>query len=243
MERAAGRPCAARAIARPREMGDLDAPSVDALELMLERRMARTGGSPREVRGQGRQTARRASGPLQPGMPMAELPYAAENLEVPPGGESHAAEIDQQHQLAEQLLEPGAGALLGAGFVGQEEGEEGEEGEGEKEEGGGDEAVIPEGYVEVALGVPFEEFLCWTAIDGGKIGWHHFVVLKVCIIPAEHVLETYEYVCWTTLPSHMYVGPHYLPILLLVRCSSHRNGTTSRTTRTYSAPLQSRSVE
>ena len=45
-------------------------------------------------------------------VPEAELPYAAANLDVPPGGESAVADLDQQLQVAEQLREPGAQRAL-----------------------------------------------------------------------------------------------------------------------------------
>ena len=46
------------------------------------------------------------------GVPLEEVPYAAENIVVPPGGESHVSHIDQQLQVAEQLQEPGAHQML-----------------------------------------------------------------------------------------------------------------------------------
>jgi len=50
------------------------------------------------------------------GVPLREVPYAAENLVVPPGGESHVAGMDQQLQVAEQLQEPGAHQMLVCAF-------------------------------------------------------------------------------------------------------------------------------
>ena len=46
------------------------------------------------------------------GVPLNEVPYAAENIVVPPGGESHVSHIDQQLQVAEQLQEAGAHQML-----------------------------------------------------------------------------------------------------------------------------------
>jgi hypothetical protein len=43
---------------------------------------------------------------------LAEVPYAAANLQIPPGGQSDMLEQDQQLQIAEQLLEPGAHTKL-----------------------------------------------------------------------------------------------------------------------------------
>ena len=37
------------------------------------------------------------------GIPLTEMPYAAENVVIPPGGESTLSEIDQQLAVAEQL--------------------------------------------------------------------------------------------------------------------------------------------
>lgn len=48
-------------------------------------------------------------------VPMEEIPYAALNLALPPGGENPVAEIDQQLQVAEQLGEAGAQRALEAG--------------------------------------------------------------------------------------------------------------------------------
>lgn len=45
-------------------------------------------------------------------VPLSEVPYAAGNLELPPGGESGLAEIDQQIQISEQLQEQGAQQVL-----------------------------------------------------------------------------------------------------------------------------------
>ena len=45
-------------------------------------------------------------------MPVTEMPYAAENLAIPPGGESGLADMDQQLQVAEQLADPLAHAAL-----------------------------------------------------------------------------------------------------------------------------------
>jgi hypothetical protein len=46
-----------------------------------------------------------------------ELPYAGENLDVPPGGESVVAEMDQQPQIAEQRREPGSQSALEASII------------------------------------------------------------------------------------------------------------------------------
>ena len=51
-------------------------------------------------------------------MPVTEMPYAAENLTIPPGGDSRLAEMDQQLQIAEQLADPLAHAALADGFGG-----------------------------------------------------------------------------------------------------------------------------
>jgi len=48
-------------------------------------------------------------------MPIEEVPYTAENIEMPVGGENAVADLDQQLQVAEQLLEPGAHQALVAG--------------------------------------------------------------------------------------------------------------------------------
>ena len=52
------------------------------------------------------------------GIPPTDMPYAAENLQVPPGGQTSMYEADQQLQIAEQMAEPGAHAALTAGFGG-----------------------------------------------------------------------------------------------------------------------------
>ena len=52
------------------------------------------------------------------GIPLTEMPYAAEHLQVPPGGQTSMYEADQQLQIAEQMAEPGAHAALTAGFGG-----------------------------------------------------------------------------------------------------------------------------
>ena len=52
------------------------------------------------------------------GIPLTEMPYAAENLQVQPGGQASMYEADQQLQIAEQMAEPGAHAALTAGFGG-----------------------------------------------------------------------------------------------------------------------------
>ena len=49
-------------------------------------------------------------------MPVTEMPYAAENLEIAPGGESTLSEIDQQLAVAEQLADPLAHMALASGF-------------------------------------------------------------------------------------------------------------------------------
>ena len=67
----------------------------------------------------------------QVGVPINELPYAAMNIQVPPGGESVVAEMDQELQVAYQLMEPGAQAYL------EEGGDEGGGAEGGGDEGGG----------------------------------------------------------------------------------------------------------
>ena len=46
------------------------------------------------------------------GVPLEEVPYAAQNIVVPPGGESHVSHVDQQLQVAEQLQEAGAHQML-----------------------------------------------------------------------------------------------------------------------------------
>ena len=51
------------------------------------------------------------------GVGVADLPYAAANIWVPPGGQYAIAEHDQQHLIAEQLMEDGAEAALTEGFV------------------------------------------------------------------------------------------------------------------------------
>ena len=52
--------------------------------------------------------ATKAADDLDDGVPLEEVPYAAGNIVVPPGGESNISHIDQQLQVAEQLQEPGA---------------------------------------------------------------------------------------------------------------------------------------
>ena len=56
-------------------------------------------------------------GDVDGGVPLPEVPYAAANLQVPPGGESAVAEADQQLQIAEQLQERGAQAALADGYA------------------------------------------------------------------------------------------------------------------------------
>jgi len=60
-------------------------------------------------------------------MPVTEMPYAAENLAIPPGGESALADMDQQLQVAEQLADPFAHAALaeGIGDDGPNDGDDG----------------------------------------------------------------------------------------------------------------------
>ena len=41
-------------------------------------------------------------------VPVEEVPYATVDIDVPPGGENPVASQDQQHQVAEQLMERGA---------------------------------------------------------------------------------------------------------------------------------------
>ena len=56
-------------------------------------------------------------GDVDGGVPLPEVPYAAANLQVPPGGESAVAEADQQLQIADQLQERGAQAALADGYA------------------------------------------------------------------------------------------------------------------------------
>ena len=60
-------------------------------------------------------------------MPVTEMPYAAENVAIPPGGESTLSEIDQQLAVAEQLADPLAHMALEAGFG--DAGHEGDDGD------------------------------------------------------------------------------------------------------------------
>ena len=53
---------------------------------------------------------------LDDGMRLEDVPHAAANIEVPPGGENPVAAAEQQVQMAEQLLEAGAGRQLASGF-------------------------------------------------------------------------------------------------------------------------------
>ena len=53
---------------------------------------------------------------------MEEVPYAVGNVQVPPGGQDPVTSMDQQLQVAEQLMEPGAQAALAAGFDGGDAG-------------------------------------------------------------------------------------------------------------------------
>ena len=46
------------------------------------------------------------------GVPEAALPYAAENIYKPPGGENPVAELDEKVALAEQLRSPGGQQAL-----------------------------------------------------------------------------------------------------------------------------------
>ena len=50
------------------------------------------------------------------GVPLEEMPYAAGNVCVPPGGQDPVSCMDQQLQLSEQLSEPGGQAALEGGF-------------------------------------------------------------------------------------------------------------------------------
>ena len=59
-------------------------------------------------------------GPFDGPVPVEEVPYATVNIDVPPGGENPIASQDQQHQVAEQLMERGAQAALAKGFVEKE---------------------------------------------------------------------------------------------------------------------------
>ena len=63
--------------------------------------------------------------PLEPApIPVTEMPYAAENVAVPPGGECRLTEVDQQVAMAVQLADPLAHAALSSAF---EEGGDGAE--------------------------------------------------------------------------------------------------------------------
>ena len=108
---------------------------------MLAAANARTGGSPRVALQQRRVQSRLLA---EAGVPLTEMPYAAGNLVMPPGGENPVANIDQMLLVAEQLREAGAQQALAAGF---ERGGQGE-GEGEAEEEGD---LPPLGDEEVAM--------------------------------------------------------------------------------------------
>ena len=49
-------------------------------------------------------------------MPVEEVPYAAPNIDIPPGGECPVSEYDQCLQISEQLMEKGADEMLSASF-------------------------------------------------------------------------------------------------------------------------------
>ena len=57
-------------------------------------------------------------------MPLEEVPYAAAALDIPPGGENPVAAQDEQHLVAEQLMEAGAHAALANGFEHPEDAED-----------------------------------------------------------------------------------------------------------------------
>ena len=41
-----------------------------------------------------------------------DLPYTALNIDIPPGNGNALSDIDQQHQIAEALREPGASEYM-----------------------------------------------------------------------------------------------------------------------------------
>lgn len=50
------------------------------------------------------------------GVPMEEVPYAATNVAIPPGGQNPVASTDQMLQVSESLMQPGGQAALEQGF-------------------------------------------------------------------------------------------------------------------------------
>ena len=60
--------------------------------------------------------------PLE-GVPSEEVPYAAANLMIPPGGENPVSNMDQMLQVSESLMQPGGQRALEEAVAG--EGDEG----------------------------------------------------------------------------------------------------------------------
>ena len=55
--------------------------------------------------------------------PLEEVPYAAANLMIPPGGENPVSNMDQMLQVSESLMQPGGQRALEEAVAG--EGDEG----------------------------------------------------------------------------------------------------------------------
>jgi len=50
------------------------------------------------------------------GVPIEEVPYAAANVAIPPGGQDPVANMDQMLQVSESLMQTGGQAALEQGF-------------------------------------------------------------------------------------------------------------------------------
>ena len=61
------------------------------------------------------------------GVPLEEVPYAAGNIAIPPGGENPTSNVDQMLQVSESLMQPGGQLALEEAVTGGDGGEEDKE--------------------------------------------------------------------------------------------------------------------